>query len=931
MDSIQLANIKRISEASKSNRLVVFVGAGVSMNSEIPSWNELIQALKKELPSNLKDEADDLKTAQLYKDSRGHKEYIDKIKKELKYGKASFNPIHEAILNLNPCHIITTNYDDLLEQALRNIGKQYQLIRKDEDLPHTQYANMLIKMHGDFETNNIVLTENDYYNYKDNFPLINAFVQSLFATNLILFVGFSFNDMNLKIILNSLKKLLKNDFQPVYLLSNNAADNVHISYFKNKGVNVTWLSDKQLKEIPENDGFADNLNRILTSEGKQLYKQLRYIKSCSDGTLGSFNLIDALYERIQSHWQELPYIATKTEYILPIPDIEFSEITTLGIRISSNYMNELMQNIKTFSYRKQILKAKKKEISFLKRVAARNGIYYIIDTYGRYKANLFSQASLERERKAYKKDSIDYIQIFDYKEASVIIQKKSLSNSLSFSYEDLELPYAYYMLGKYYDAYLCYKQYAEFYWKMGKHILFFICKYNMKTLSNKIFNELWRDRLKDVDTLCKEAREIDLESILNMCQFAPNVKKILSDLTNNRYSLESIKKSTKLANEILDAKRIVENGGVHSNNFIQSIENIAFRMFNFSCINYIINVDTTDSCITFNNSISGLLNAHTIPENNTPDYYPKSSRLKEIDRDHLTLMIFTITYTDLEKIYKTNKIDSIYLSINGIEYLNKIIKNINEQHQYITSINAESLFLDRLNKIILLTIKSKNDIENDVLLFNIACKYGLVNSKKNYQLNQLLAVLSHKISNKSVELSFITKVEQLNMPETFTIDDIDNIAYYYPIVNSEMKQEIIKRIKPDQIGKCEICAELIINYNIPLFNPDTLTVFIEKVKRDANSINLENCIYSIYKLYKITDNQDMKNIISVYIKESDFLAFLMSPKQYNKNSINIEWLYYCEDEDLKYFLSDTIWKEKLKQYAIESKDNDFKDRIWNLL
>lgn len=62
-----------------------------------------------------------------------------------------------------------------------------------------------------------------------------------------------------------------------------------------------------------------------------------------------------------------------------------------------------------------------------------------------------------------------------------------------------------------------------------------------------------------------------------MCQFAPNVKKILSDLTNNRYSLESIKKSTKLANEILDAKRIVENGGVHFNNFIQSIENIAFR------------------------------------------------------------------------------------------------------------------------------------------------------------------------------------------------------------------------------------------------------------------------------------------------------------------------------------------------------------------
>ena len=35
---------------------------------------------------------------------------------------------------------------------------------------------MLIKMHGDFNVGNIVLTENDFANYNNNFPLINAFV-----------------------------------------------------------------------------------------------------------------------------------------------------------------------------------------------------------------------------------------------------------------------------------------------------------------------------------------------------------------------------------------------------------------------------------------------------------------------------------------------------------------------------------------------------------------------------------------------------------------------------------------------------------------------------------------------------------------------------------------------------------------------------------
>ena len=77
-------------------------------------WSELIQGLKKELPDSLKNETDDLKIAQLYKDSRGYKEYIEKIKELLLHGKIAPNPIHDAILELAPCHIITTNYDDLI-------------------------------------------------------------------------------------------------------------------------------------------------------------------------------------------------------------------------------------------------------------------------------------------------------------------------------------------------------------------------------------------------------------------------------------------------------------------------------------------------------------------------------------------------------------------------------------------------------------------------------------------------------------------------------------------------------------------------------------------------------------------------------------------------------------------------------------------------
>ena len=111
MDKIQYSNLLHIKEASKQGRLVVFAGAGVSNNSGVPVWSALIDALKQEC--NLAYENDDLKIAQLYKDARGEKEYMDKVKEVLRYNKAIPNDIHKDILSLNPCHIITKNYDNL--------------------------------------------------------------------------------------------------------------------------------------------------------------------------------------------------------------------------------------------------------------------------------------------------------------------------------------------------------------------------------------------------------------------------------------------------------------------------------------------------------------------------------------------------------------------------------------------------------------------------------------------------------------------------------------------------------------------------------------------------------------------------------------------------------------------------------------------------
>lgn len=188
MDKLQYSNLLHIKEASKQGRLVVFVGAGVSNNSGVPTWVKLISAMKDGCGAN--NETDDLKIAQLYKDARGDKEYMDKVKEILKYNKVTPNAIHKSILDLKPCHIITTNYDNLIEQEIEKESKQFDIVKGDDDMPNMSYPNSLIKMHGDFDRNNIVLTESDYYNYARNFPLIRSFVLSLFASKLVVFIGF---------------------------------------------------------------------------------------------------------------------------------------------------------------------------------------------------------------------------------------------------------------------------------------------------------------------------------------------------------------------------------------------------------------------------------------------------------------------------------------------------------------------------------------------------------------------------------------------------------------------------------------------------------------------------------------------------------------------------------------------------------------------
>ena len=68
--------IKHINDAIDNNSLLIFVGAGVSANSKLPSWGELISEFRSEMDIQ---ETDYLKIAQYYFDSVGQQKYLQKF------------------------------------------------------------------------------------------------------------------------------------------------------------------------------------------------------------------------------------------------------------------------------------------------------------------------------------------------------------------------------------------------------------------------------------------------------------------------------------------------------------------------------------------------------------------------------------------------------------------------------------------------------------------------------------------------------------------------------------------------------------------------------------------------------------------------------------------------------------------------------------
>lgn len=190
----------------------LFVGAGLSLDAGLPGWSDLLNPLRSKC--DVPDELTDLPLVAEYITSDVRDGGRDRLEHHILDRIVTANPTpaesHHLIPKLRVKEIWTTNYDELIEQAVPNAAVAIQ----EEDIRSIGSAKAtIIKMHGSVETAQRrwakapVITRGDYEAYEINRPRTWSLLRATYLSRTFLFLGFSFTDPNIEILLRLARTL----------------------------------------------------------------------------------------------------------------------------------------------------------------------------------------------------------------------------------------------------------------------------------------------------------------------------------------------------------------------------------------------------------------------------------------------------------------------------------------------------------------------------------------------------------------------------------------------------------------------------------------------------------------------------------------------------------------------------------------------------
>lgn len=219
---------------ASERRVIPFVGAGFSVALGLPDWETMLRQVANDM-EDIPDfddilqftHGDLLQTAEyLYLKSNKH---IGPIRHFLERGLAApadptLSGPHVELVNLNAPQIYTTNYDDIIERTYKALGLPVSPVVLPRDVALSDNKKtQVVKYHGDLRhEETLVLTESSYYRRLDfESPMDLKFRSDLLGRS-VLFMGYSFRDINIRVIWFKLLEMMKDvpeaDRTPSYIV-----------------------------------------------------------------------------------------------------------------------------------------------------------------------------------------------------------------------------------------------------------------------------------------------------------------------------------------------------------------------------------------------------------------------------------------------------------------------------------------------------------------------------------------------------------------------------------------------------------------------------------------------------------------------------------------------------------------------------------------